>query len=517
MEIGSAEGTTAPQGNAWLIAKHHGKKLRAEPEDQPTSPERPKVPRKAPKPVVFRSRNGLNLAIWKAYHVTESSAHMLGINKNAARDVLTAQFLGAQNIAVVSTAHEDIAYKLLTVQSLTMGDKTCPTYTYVAAPDGATKAVVHWIKPDTPPSELMEDLQGKGYGILSARMLGGSETALVTVRGRKIPQHVKYMCSYPVLENRPSRRRVPRTRQFGVPPMHRAQSPARPPVLSEVLAVWRGSHDRGQDVFGALRKAAAVSKATPPAAAPGLEGGKDDITAAPECRPAVAEHQPAMAPEQQPAAAPELQPESATRNDDDTTWCEATQRQPGEGQATPAPPAAAATTAPGPTKVAVDIAVAPECQPEAAEHQPAAPLELLPEPVTRKDEQNTCCQRNQCQQTEGQAGPAPAAAEKYLGFEETIPGLKSLPTNIGIINSIMKLEKQIGSLREDVDECLPERRARKAPARGDASADNPIIRAPTFSPPQAPSTPYPTRPVAQPPSVEMAEPAYGRATPGGYN
>lgn len=71
-----------------------------------------------------------------------------------------------------------------------------PSHTYVAVPDGSTKAVVHGTKPDTPSAELMEDLQAKCYDILSARMLGGSETALVTFRGRKIPQYVKYICSY---------------------------------------------------------------------------------------------------------------------------------------------------------------------------------------------------------------------------------------------------------------------------------------------------------------------------------
>ncbi|CAN7992726.1 unnamed protein product, partial [Ixodes hexagonus] len=134
------------------------------PEDQPTSPESPIVPRTAPasRPkklpllprgeikVVFRPRNGLNLAIWQAYHVTESIALALDMNKNAARTAITAQIQGEKNIAVVSTAREDIAYKLLTVQSLTLGGKTYPTHTYVAAPDGSTKAVVHGVKPNTP-------------------------------------------------------------------------------------------------------------------------------------------------------------------------------------------------------------------------------------------------------------------------------------------------------------------------------------------------------------------------------
>ncbi|CAN7941414.1 unnamed protein product, partial [Ixodes hexagonus] len=84
------------------------------------------------------------------------------LQEKAARTALTAQIQGEKNIAVVSTAREDIAYKLLTGQSLTLGGKAYPTHTYVAAPDGSTKAVVHGVKPNIPQAELMEDLDAKG-------------------------------------------------------------------------------------------------------------------------------------------------------------------------------------------------------------------------------------------------------------------------------------------------------------------------------------------------------------------
>ncbi|KAG0417240.1 hypothetical protein HPB47_005775, partial [Ixodes persulcatus] len=260
------------------------------------------------------------------------------------------------------------AYKLITVQSLTMGDKTYATHTYVAAPHGSTKAVVHGIKPNTPPAKLMEDLQAKGYDILSARMPGGSKTALVTLRGRKIPQYVKYICSY-VECNHPYLKTG-----------HRADMCPAPANL-------------------------VCPRCTTPNPKPGhqcspkcLQCGGDHMTGDKTCSerfetrrpPARRPHQHQR---QRQAWKGERQRSGSRPRDEQHQQQQQQQRQ------------------------------ARQRERSTSQHQPVATLELLPEPVTRKDVQNTCCARQssanwqrdkQEQHQQQQLDRAPGVRQEHL-------------------------------------------------------------------------------------------------------
>ncbi|EEC16099.1 hypothetical protein IscW_ISCW022509 [Ixodes scapularis] len=112
--------------------------------------------------VVFRPRGVLSLTAWKLYHITDGIAQLLNMKEDAERAAVYAQIHGAQNIAVISIAQDGIAYKLLEAQAICVGGKSCPTNTYVAAPDNSIEAVVHGIRPNTSSAKLIKERSAVG-------------------------------------------------------------------------------------------------------------------------------------------------------------------------------------------------------------------------------------------------------------------------------------------------------------------------------------------------------------------
>ncbi|KAG0427899.1 hypothetical protein HPB47_025074 [Ixodes persulcatus] len=112
-----------------------------------------------------------------------------------------------QNILAVHTEDEETARALTRVHQLTLGGKSYPSYTYLAAPDDSIKGVIHDVKPGSTTEELLDFIRvGNGPQIITARMLGQSSSALITFEGRKLPSYVIYSASRQrVLPYRPPR------------------------------------------------------------------------------------------------------------------------------------------------------------------------------------------------------------------------------------------------------------------------------------------------------------------------
>ncbi|KAH9360363.1 hypothetical protein HPB48_022558 [Haemaphysalis longicornis] len=78
------------------------------------------------------------------------------------------------------------------------------TCVYEMPPEDSCKGVVHGIDAGTPTSELMANLCAPGTDIINARMMGRSETAIITFRGTYIPPYVLlYMAKYRCKPHKP--------------------------------------------------------------------------------------------------------------------------------------------------------------------------------------------------------------------------------------------------------------------------------------------------------------------------
>ncbi|KAH9364945.1 hypothetical protein HPB48_017960 [Haemaphysalis longicornis] len=63
---------------------------------------------------------------------------------------------------------------------------------YLAAPTDSCRGVIHGVEANTPPEELAANLISTGASIISARMMGRTETALITLAGSTITRYVIY-------------------------------------------------------------------------------------------------------------------------------------------------------------------------------------------------------------------------------------------------------------------------------------------------------------------------------------
>ncbi|KAH9374125.1 hypothetical protein HPB48_005394 [Haemaphysalis longicornis] len=82
--------------------------------------------------------------------------------------------------------------KLRGLQSLRIQDTDIPLRAYLAAPTELCRGVIHGVEANTPPEELAANLISTGASIISARMMGRTETALITFAGSPTPRYVIY-------------------------------------------------------------------------------------------------------------------------------------------------------------------------------------------------------------------------------------------------------------------------------------------------------------------------------------
>lgn len=98
------------------------------------------------------------------------------------------------NIIIVSTPDQEVADIARKITRIVLGGNLYEVNSYVAAPDGVARGVIHGIDPDTPPEELMTHLRVRTQGveIVQARMLGKTKTALITFSSHVVPRYVYY-------------------------------------------------------------------------------------------------------------------------------------------------------------------------------------------------------------------------------------------------------------------------------------------------------------------------------------
>ncbi|KAH7934364.1 hypothetical protein HPB49_025191 [Dermacentor silvarum] len=156
--------------------------------------------------VVYRPRTGMKLSSWPDEKITEGLARASGSPFKEFCAKVTIQTQWKQNLIIASTADEDYALKLGSINGIELGAATYEMTPYIKPLPGTVRGVVHGITACTTEKRLAELLAANNCGILHARMLGKSTSAVITFEGPHVPFYVKVASSY--TRCRPYRRSV---------------------------------------------------------------------------------------------------------------------------------------------------------------------------------------------------------------------------------------------------------------------------------------------------------------------
>lgn len=142
--------------------------------------------------IIYRPKGGLKISEIRVDQATQALVAASG--GTIKEEDFIMRLRPGSNIMIASTPDLDIGDVLRKIEKLTINDQTYATNTYPALPDDLKRAVIHGVMPGQSPALLKSRLRlrSQGVKILEARMLGKSETALITFDGPYIPQWVIY-------------------------------------------------------------------------------------------------------------------------------------------------------------------------------------------------------------------------------------------------------------------------------------------------------------------------------------
>ncbi|XP_042147211.1 uncharacterized protein LOC120849059 [Ixodes scapularis] len=93
-----------------------------------------------------------------------------------------------QNRVVVSTTSMESSTRVQQISALTFGTKQYDVTAYLAVPDNSCRGVISGVETRPTAEELTENLRATGINILYARMMGQTNTAVITFEGIKVPR-----------------------------------------------------------------------------------------------------------------------------------------------------------------------------------------------------------------------------------------------------------------------------------------------------------------------------------------
>ncbi|KAH7948899.1 hypothetical protein HPB49_002935 [Dermacentor silvarum] len=156
--------------------------------------------------VVYRPRTGMKRSSWPDEKITEGLARASGSPFKEFCANVTIQTQWKQNLIIASSADEDYALKLGSINGIELGAATYEMTPYIKPLPETVRGVVHGITACTTEKRLAEHLAASNCGILHAGMLGTSTSAVITFEGPHVPFYVKVASSY--TRCRPYRRSV---------------------------------------------------------------------------------------------------------------------------------------------------------------------------------------------------------------------------------------------------------------------------------------------------------------------
>ncbi|KAG0428345.1 hypothetical protein HPB47_024662 [Ixodes persulcatus] len=139
--------------------------------------------------VVIRPRDGLNFSAWTTDKITQAIIAMAQLSA-AEMAQATIRIRGDQNLVVVSTPNMESSTRVQQISALTLGTKQYEVTAYLAVPDNSCRGVISGVETRRTAEELTENLRATGINILYARMMGQTNTAVITFEGIRVPRFV---------------------------------------------------------------------------------------------------------------------------------------------------------------------------------------------------------------------------------------------------------------------------------------------------------------------------------------
>ncbi|KAG0436812.1 hypothetical protein HPB47_017747 [Ixodes persulcatus] len=139
--------------------------------------------------VVIRPRDGLNFSAWTTNKITQAIIAMAQLSA-AKMAQATIRIHRDQNLVVVSTPNMESSTRVQQISALTLGTKQYEVTAYLAVPDNSCRGVISGVETRPTAEELTENLRATGINILYARMMGQTDTAVITFEGIRVPRFV---------------------------------------------------------------------------------------------------------------------------------------------------------------------------------------------------------------------------------------------------------------------------------------------------------------------------------------
>ncbi|KAG0438026.1 hypothetical protein HPB47_017181 [Ixodes persulcatus] len=153
---------------------------------------RMKLPRGGYK-VVIRPRDGLDLNRAYGYQLVNSIAAIIGVPEQTLERKIRIQRNLDQNLITIQTDEEGLARKIAEMKQIIHGGRQYNVVAYPAMPEGTIRGVIHEVEENTDPARLKDSIYVEdGTEIISARMLGKSNSAIITFNGNRLPRYVIY-------------------------------------------------------------------------------------------------------------------------------------------------------------------------------------------------------------------------------------------------------------------------------------------------------------------------------------
>ncbi|KAG0444488.1 hypothetical protein HPB47_013739 [Ixodes persulcatus] len=98
-----------------------------------------------------------------------------------------------QNLITIQTDEEGLARKIAEMKQIIHGGRQYNVVAYPAMPEGTIRGVIREVEENTDPARLKDSIYVEdGTEIISARMLGKSNSAIITFNGNRLPRYVIY-------------------------------------------------------------------------------------------------------------------------------------------------------------------------------------------------------------------------------------------------------------------------------------------------------------------------------------
>ncbi|CAN7993960.1 unnamed protein product, partial [Ixodes hexagonus] len=124
-----------------------------------------------------------------------------------------------QRVILLKTAYESTAQRLAQVGDIRINNQLHQITSYLTAPLNSCKGVIHGVEAGFSPDELMNSLESYQATIIAARMMGTTESVIITFEGTSVPHTVLFrQAEYRCRPHQPKAIKCERCRAYG----HRA-------------------------------------------------------------------------------------------------------------------------------------------------------------------------------------------------------------------------------------------------------------------------------------------------------